>query len=73
MEFTKEKLQKIKQALQYALIFAQTEAESAEFAILLVEIETGLTVEIENDGNYPLCPDCGKPMLATGCCPDCDF
>jgi len=39
MEFGKEKLETIKNALQYAVLNAKTEQETAEFALLLIDVE----------------------------------
>ena len=38
MKFEKSKLETIKNALQYAVISAKTESETAEFGLLLLEV-----------------------------------
>jgi len=47
MKFEKSKLETIKNALQYAVISARTEAETAEFGILLLEVQSGIESEKE--------------------------
>lgn len=45
MEFNKRKLDIIIQALGYGTMFAKTEAETAEFALLKLEIEKTILVD----------------------------
>lgn len=47
MEFKKSKLETIKNALQYAVLNAKTESEEAEFALLLIDVQTGIVKEKE--------------------------
>lgn len=49
MEFKKSKLETIKNALQYAVMYAKTESETAEFALLLVDVETAIVSEVEQE------------------------
>jgi hypothetical protein len=54
MEFKKSKLKLIKDALSYAVMFSRSESETAEFALLLVEVVGGIETEkqqqIKEDG-----------------------
>lgn len=49
MEFKKEKLQIIKNALQYAVLNAKTESEEAEFALMLLDIHSAIISEAEQE------------------------
>lgn len=49
MEFKKEKLETIKNALQYATLYAKTEKEEADFGFLLVEVQTKIIEEAEQE------------------------
>ena len=42
MEIKKAKLETIKNALQYGMLFSNDEAETAEFALLLNEVQVGI-------------------------------
>jgi len=45
MQIRKNKLQIVRDALSYAVAFGITEEETAEFALLLVEVEVALVDE----------------------------
>lgn len=49
MQFSKSKLKTIRDAVQYAVMYAKTESETAEFALLLPEIETAIVQEQQKE------------------------
>lgn len=49
MEFKNEKLQLIKSAIMYAIMYAKTEAETAEFSLMLVDIEVGIAEDEQTE------------------------
>ena len=62
MKFEKSKLETIKNALQYAVISAKTESETAEFGLLLLEVQSGIESEKEWEKRK-------KEMSSLDCCP----
>lgn len=79
MEFKKTKLETIKNALQYAVVNAKTEQETAEFAFLLLDVETAIVQEAEQDkriekinkidktSNTPHNPPLQKTAVSSSC------
>lgn len=49
MEFKKSKLQTIEQALQIAVMYAKTESYTAEFALLLLDVQLAIVREAEQE------------------------
>lgn len=49
MELKKSKLETVKNALQYAVIYAKTEVEEAEFALLLLDVQSAIIHEQEQE------------------------
>lgn len=49
MDIKKHKLETVKNALQYAVINAKTEMETAEFAMLLVDVQVAIIEEAESE------------------------
>lgn len=49
MEFKKSKLETVKNALQYAVMYAKTESETAEFGLLLVDVQVAIVEEAEQE------------------------
>ena len=66
MKFEKSKLETIKNALQYAVISAKTESETAEFGLLLLEVQSGIESEKEWEKRK-------KEMSSLDGCPFCYF
>ena len=64
MKFEKSKLETIKNALQYAVISAKTESETAEFGLLLLEVQSGIESEKELEKRK-------KEMSSLDGCPFC--
>ena len=64
MKFEKSKLETIKNALQYAVISAKTESETAEFGLLLLEVQSGIESEKEWEKRK-------KEMSSLDGCPFC--
>lgn len=61
MEFNKSKLETIKSALMYAVMYAKTEQETAEFSIMLVDVEGKIAEEAETEARvkqYESLPGC---------------
>lgn len=49
MKFKKSNLVIVRNALQYAVVNAKSEQESAEFALLLLDVETSIIEEAEKE------------------------
>lgn len=49
MKIEKSKLQTIEQALQIAVMYAKTESYTAEFALLLLDVQSAIIQEAEQD------------------------
>ena len=49
METKKQKLELVKNALQYAVLNARTESETAEFALLLLDVQSAIVREAEQE------------------------
>lgn len=49
MKLEKHKLETVKNALQYAVMSAKTESETAEYALLLLDVQTAIVEEKERD------------------------
>ena len=49
MEFKKSKLELVKNALQYAVWNAKTESETAEFALVLLDVQSAIVREAEHE------------------------
>ncbi len=49
MEFKKSKLELVKNALQYAVLNAKTESETAEFALVLLDVQSAIIREAEKE------------------------
>lgn len=45
MQIRKHKLRVVREALSYAVMYAKTEAETAEFALMLIDVEVALADE----------------------------
>lgn len=59
MELTKREMQIAKEALGYGVMFSNNEAETAEFAMLKIKIESEILKQEQN--NIPeFCPVCGR-------------
>jgi hypothetical protein len=61
MVIKKHKLEMVKNALQYGVLYAKTESEEAEFALLLIEVQK--TIEEEKDQEIRI----GKLKSLDGC------
>lgn len=51
MEFKKSNLALVKSALQYGVMYSQSESETAEFSLLLVDVQGAIVREAQQD-NY---------------------
>lgn len=74
MEFSKYEIELLGQALSYAIMYANTEQETAEFGILKVKVESEIAKLKQNDGIK--CKRCGKKLdhhaiKETGLCTPC--
>jgi hypothetical protein len=49
MEIKKQKLELVKNALQYAVLNAKTESETAEFGLLLIDVQSAIVIEAEQE------------------------
>lgn len=49
MELKKHRLKIVRDALSYAVMFARTEGETAEFALTLMDVETAIMEEQEEE------------------------
>lgn len=49
MKIEKSRLVTVKNALQYAALYAKTQSETAEFAIMCVEVESAILKEKETE------------------------
>lgn len=73
MDIKKSKLETVKNALQYAVLNARTEAEEAEFALLLIEVQTTIVEEDELEKRiapFRSLPNC--PFVYCDSSPKCE-
>lgn len=74
MKLSKHETEQLEQALSYAVMYAKTEGETAEFAMLKVKVEGEITRLKQNDGIK--CKVCGRQLehyaiSSTGLCTSC--
>jgi len=74
MNLSKHETIQLGQALSYAVMYAKTEEETAEFAMLKVKIEGEIAKLKKNDGLK--CKNCGRPLehyavASSGLCTPC--
>lgn len=74
MKLSKHETEQIGQALSYAVMYAKTEEETAEFAILKVKVEGEIAKLKQNEGLK--CKICGWQLehyaiASTGLCTAC--
>ena len=73
MEFKKSKLETIKNALQYAVLNAKTESETAEFALLLSDVQSAIVQELEKEKTIETLKSLeGCPFVYCDSNPKCD-
>lgn len=60
MKLSKHETVQLGQALSYAVMYAKTEEETAEFAMLKVKVEGEIARLSQNDGIK--CKVCGRPL-----------
>ena len=71
MEITLRKLKLIREALSYGMMFSKDEAETAEFAMLLIEIDGDILRKIEHDKKKSEHDKMGCPFNYCGNVPKC--
>ncbi len=74
MKLSKHETEQLEQALSYAVMYAKTEKETAEFAMLKVKVEGEIAKLKQNDGIK--CKACGRQLehyaiSSTGLCTPC--
>lgn len=74
MKLSKHETEQLGQALSYAVMYAKTEEETAEFAMLKVKVEGQIARLKQNDGIK--CKRCGRQLehyaiASTGLCTPC--
>lgn len=74
MKLSKHETEQLGQALSYAVMYAKTEEETAEFAMLKVKVEGEIAKLKQNEGLK--CKVCGRQLehyaiASTGLCTPC--